>query len=63
MSVAIDDSDPVVVYSSGWRKAGAPEEYDQTTSVANQAGMTAKLNFQGGYGHGRSLYIHFDGGL
>ena len=60
MSVAIDDSDPIVVYSSGWEKAGNPGEYDQTTSAANQVGMTAKLNFQGGYSHGRSLFAHSD---
>ena len=52
MSVIIDDRDSVVVYSAVWVKGGAPWEYDQTTSSAEETGMTAKLYFQGGYSDG-----------
>lgn len=43
----IDDSDPVVVYSSGWQKAGSSNEFNGTTSYTNQPGTTATLTFEG----------------
>ncbi|PPQ97222.1 hypothetical protein CVT26_000748 [Gymnopilus dilepis] len=44
----IDDQDPSVLYSPGWRRKGTPNfEFDNTTSKANTPGLTATLNFTG----------------
>ena len=43
----LDDRDPAVVYSSGWVRAGSSNEYNGTTSSANEPGLTATLCFQG----------------
>jgi len=43
----LDDRDPAVVYSSGWRRAGSSNEFNATTTYANDEGLTATLVFQG----------------
>jgi hypothetical protein len=43
----LDDRDPAVVYSSGWSRAGSSNEFNATTSHANDPGLTATLVFQG----------------
>jgi len=43
----IDDSDPTVSYSSGWQNAGGSNEYNATTTWANQPGSTATVVFVG----------------
>jgi hypothetical protein len=43
----LDDRDAAVVYSSGWVREGSSNEYNATTSSANEPGLTATLAFQG----------------
>jgi hypothetical protein len=43
----IDDSDPIVSYSSGWQKSGGSNEYNGTTTWANQPGSTTTVVFVG----------------
>jgi len=47
ISQILDDRDPAVVYSSGWLRAGSSNEFNATTSYANDPGLTASLVFQG----------------
>jgi hypothetical protein len=51
-SRTIDDSDPSVVYSTGWYNGGAAGEFDSTTTFTRKAGANATLTFLG---------VHIDG--
>ncbi|PPR06925.1 LOW QUALITY PROTEIN: hypothetical protein CVT26_004112 [Gymnopilus dilepis] len=44
---SIDDRDPSVVYSPGWQLTGTQYEFDNTTSLASQAGLKAEITFMG----------------
>ncbi|PPQ74597.1 hypothetical protein CVT26_007843 [Gymnopilus dilepis] len=43
----IDDQDPSVEYSAGWHVGTSTSAFDNTTSRASSAGLTASLNFTG----------------
>lgn len=48
MTTLIDDRDPSISYGKGsWRQGGGPDEYDDTTTLTNVKGATAKLTFFG----------------
>lgn len=43
----VDDTDPTIVYSSGWLRSTTSAEYNGTKTGANEAGMTATFVFNG----------------
>ncbi|KAJ7704819.1 hypothetical protein B0H17DRAFT_920757, partial [Mycena rosella] len=43
----VDDHDPLVHYTGAWQTAGAPEEFNATTSFSSEAGAAATFSFNG----------------
>src|SRR5258707_15740174 len=43
----VDDHDPSIVYSTGWRQGGSATEQNGTTMYTNIGGATATLSFKG----------------
>lgn len=43
----VDNSDPRVVYSSGWADSGSDPDFDHTSSGSTAKGATATFSFQG----------------
>ncbi|CCM03342.1 uncharacterized protein FIBRA_05471 [Fibroporia radiculosa] len=46
-AVILDDTSPLISYSSGWVLAGSSAEYNQTRHGASTAGQTATFTFNG----------------
>lgn len=58
----VDDHDPSIVYSSGWRQGGSSTEQNGTTMYTNIEGATATLTFKGVYTWNVTLLLdeHFN---